>query len=87
MVHGSDIIHLKDLVVDLTFCSIGLKANVTAQTCYLCSTPTVSLSYELLCRLELMTGLGTRCRATEAAEGMQMEEILTPMENRYLENS
>jgi hypothetical protein len=28
-----------------------------------------------------------RCRATEAAEDMQKEEVLTPMENRYLGNS
>jgi hypothetical protein len=28
-----------------------------------------------------------RCRATEATDDMQEEEVLTPMENRYLGNS
>jgi hypothetical protein len=46
-----------------------------------------SSSYELLCRLELMTGLGRRCRAAETAEDLQVEEVLTPIENRYLGNS
>jgi hypothetical protein len=34
-----------------------------------------------------MTGLGRRCRAAETAEDLQIEEVLTPMENRYLGNS
>lgn len=33
-------------------------------------------------RLELMTGLGRRCRAAETAEDLQIEEVLTPMEKR-----
>jgi hypothetical protein len=40
---------------------------------------------ELLCRLELMTGSGRRCRAVEMAEegeDLQIDEVLTPEENR-----
>jgi len=40
---------------------------------------------KLLCRLELMTGSGRRCRAVEMAEeceDLQIDEVLTPEENR-----
>lgn len=40
---------------------------------------------KLLCRLELMTGLGRRCRAVEMAEeveDLQIDEVLTPEESR-----
>jgi hypothetical protein len=97
LVHGSDIIHLKDLAGGSAFYSIWRKFRVAAQTCELGSTPTLfffvfvlfcfPLSYELLCRLELMTGSGRRCKAAEPAEDLQIEEVLTPIENRYLGNS
>jgi hypothetical protein len=89
--HGSNVIHLKGLAGGVAFCSIWLKVHVAAQTYELGSTPTLlffsPLSYEFLCRLELMTGLGRRCRAVETAEDLQIEEFLTPIENRYLGNS
>jgi hypothetical protein len=40
---------------------------------------------KLLCRLELVTGSGRRCRTVEVAEedeDMQIDEVLTPEENR-----
>jgi len=40
---------------------------------------------KLLSRLELMTGSGRRCRAVEMAEDgedLQIDEVLTPEENR-----
>lgn len=43
-----------------------------------------------LCRLELMTGSGRRRSAMEMGvegEDLQTEVILTPEDNRYLENS
>jgi hypothetical protein len=40
---------------------------------------------KLLCRLELMTGSGRRCRAVDMAEegeDLQIDEVLTPEESR-----
>lgn len=58
LVHGSDIIHLKDLIWVLAFCSIWLKAHVTAQTCELGSTPTLHVLF-LLFKLWITVQVGT----------------------------
>jgi hypothetical protein len=54
---------------------------------YTCNTMVSSVEImKLLCRLELMTGSGRRRSAMEMAdegEDVQIEEILTPEDNRY----